>query len=96
MTRHAIAHTDPTQCGGECVPVDRMTVAQVRHKVAWEGGIAGALEWGLSAEMIEPGELRDAWAAVERSYTDETRWAVNEAMYPTGIEDPGMARGAAR
>lgn len=45
-----------------------MTEAEFSQKVAWEGGVFGALEYGLKADDCEPGPLRDAWYNLELSY----------------------------
>lgn len=38
-------------------------------KINWEGGIVGALEYGLKSSDLEPGELRDAWKELEKAWS---------------------------
>jgi len=44
--------------------------AEVTNKVDWEGGISGALEYGLTVDDMPPGdtELRDAWKRLEAAW----------------------------
>lgn len=37
-------------------------------KVSWEGGILEALDYGLTAEDLPPGALRDAWRDLETAW----------------------------
>ena len=48
--------------------------AAVAGKVEWEGGILGALNYGLRAEHLPENdtELRQAWAALEAKYLEMT------------------------
>ena len=48
--------------------------AAVVGKVEWEGGILGALDYGLRAEHLPENdtELRQAWAALEAKYLEMT------------------------
>jgi hypothetical protein len=39
-------------------------------KVDWEGGIFGALEYGITSDMMPDEELREYWADLERRYAE--------------------------
>lgn len=43
---------------------------EVREKVAWEGGLAAALEYGLTEEDMPEGdsELRKAWRRLRNAF----------------------------
>jgi hypothetical protein len=52
-----------------------MTVRRFASKVGWEGGVVDALDYGLHATDLNPGDegskpLREAWAALEDGYRD--------------------------
>lgn len=52
-----------------------MTVEEFSSKVEWEGGIFGALEYGLHADQLDSEdsastELRKAWADLESAYNE--------------------------
>lgn len=52
---------------------DFMTPSDFASKVDWEGGIHGALEYGLKSTHLDPDdpdstELRAAWVALEEAY----------------------------
>lgn len=61
-----------------------MTESDFAAKVEWEGGITGALDYGLRAEDCRPGELRDAWEKLELKWAamqeemDEVREILNQ------------------
>lgn len=42
-----------------------MTESDFISKIDWEGGIIGALEYGLTADDVEPGSMRDAWRKLD-------------------------------
>ena len=46
-------------------PLD--TGEDVRDKIDWEGGICGALDWGLTADDL-PLPYRDAWKQIADLY----------------------------
>jgi len=50
--------------------MSKMTDAQFAGKIDWEGGIIGALDYGLSADDLEnqDGELATAWRKIEELY----------------------------
>jgi len=48
-------------------PLD--TGDDVRDKIDWEGGVWGALCWGLAAEDL-PEEFRDDWRLMARLYNE--------------------------
>jgi hypothetical protein len=53
-----------------------MTPAEFAAKVDWEGGTIGALDYGLRADALDPGDeaskaLRDAWAALQEVYVEQ-------------------------
>lgn len=37
-------------------------------KIEWEGGVVGALEYGLTSNDVEPGELQNAWKELEKAW----------------------------
>jgi hypothetical protein len=45
--------------------LDRQLLA---HKVQWEGGVLGALQYGIQSDQIADPELARAWAEIERLY----------------------------
>lgn len=45
-----------------------MSEQQFAAKVDYEGGVFGALEYGLTASDCVPGPLHDAWAELEKGY----------------------------
>lgn len=47
-----------------------MTEEDFAEKVQWEGGVIDALEYGLKAEHVEPGDLRNDWAVLASYYDD--------------------------
>jgi hypothetical protein len=46
-------------------PLD--TGYDLRDKIDWEGGVIGALEWGLNAEDL-PQQYRAEWRKITRLY----------------------------
>ena len=48
-------------------PLD--TGDDVRDKIDWEGGVWGALCWGLAAEDL-PEQYRDAWRSMAKLYDE--------------------------
>lgn len=54
--------------GGHKVPIFPLdTAADLRDKIDWEGGICGALDWGLTSDDI-PAEFRTEWTAIAALY----------------------------
>lgn len=49
-----------------------MDRSRLAKKVAWEGGVLAALEYGVRAEQIDDAEISRAWEAVERAYGELT------------------------
>jgi hypothetical protein len=45
-----------------------LTARRFAEKVAWEGGIVGALDYGLRSEDTDDPELSAAWAALEEPF----------------------------
>lgn len=45
-----------------------LTPDRLAQKVRWEGGIMGALSYGIHADEIEDLELRNLWGRLERAY----------------------------
>ena len=45
-----------------------MTARAVAQKIQWEGGILGALEYGLRSDEIEDPELATLWRRLESLY----------------------------
>lgn len=62
-------------------PLD--TGDDVRDKIDWEGGVWGALCWGLAAEDL-PEQYRDDWRSMARLYDelDERATAFYERLPP--------------
>ena len=53
--------------------IDYMSTADFAAKVEWEGGVEGALEYGLKHTDLDPGdesvaELRAKWRELEEIY----------------------------
>lgn len=47
-----------------------MTPEEFVAKIRWEGGVVGALEYGLTAEDLPKGSaLREAWHELEVAWT---------------------------
>lgn len=60
-----------------------MTEDQFAAKVDWEGGIAGALEYGMPSDDLPEGQLKAAWKRLESVYEEHYRpaeRAVQEAL----------------
>ena len=71
-----------------------MTLDEFYHKVDWEGGVEAVLDYGLRADRIEDGELKDVWSKLEKIYDQEFRTLVNrfyelEAEYYAKDRDDG-------
>lgn len=45
------------------------------NKVEWEGGLAEALEYGITAADMPDAELKTAWRAMENAYKKFTKAA---------------------
>lgn len=50
-----------------------MTVIDFIDKIAWEGGAAGALAYGLRASDADDPRLGELWQAIEDGYSDAGR-----------------------
>lgn len=46
----------------------QMTTVQFAHKVGWEGGIVGALDYGLLPEDVDDPELARLWGELRDHY----------------------------
>lgn len=54
---------------------DYMSPSRFVHKIEWEGGIIGALDYGLKHTHLDPEdeksrELRDKWKKIEEAYAE--------------------------
>ena len=49
---------------------DKMTTARLAQKIEWEGGVLGALEYGIMAEDIADPALAAAWGVAREAYAD--------------------------
>lgn len=52
-----------------------MSAVEFANKIEWEGGVVGALDYGLRASDLDPdepdsAELRQTWAELEDKYSD--------------------------
>lgn len=47
-----------------------LTIKTLADKVAWEGGVLGALEYGVSADQILDPEAASLWRRLESLYND--------------------------
>jgi len=45
-----------------------MTGEEALDKIGWEGGVQGALEYGIRHEDIDEGPVREAWKSIEEWY----------------------------
>lgn len=47
-----------------------LTIKTLADKVAWEGGVLGALEYGVSADQIMDPEAASLWRRIESLYNE--------------------------
>lgn len=57
-----------------------MTEQEFANKIEWEGGILDALDYGLTPEDVEGGELQDAWRTLYIRYTASLKPAVERVQ----------------
>lgn len=75
-----------------------MTAGRFVAKVDWEGGIGGALNYGLTADELDPNDeaskpLRKAWADLERLYREEYEPAADKVRRAMDAIDPDGPEG---
>lgn len=49
---------------------NKLNQALLAQKIRWEGGLIGALSYGIHADDIEDPELARLWAELERLYNE--------------------------
>lgn len=45
-----------------------MDLASLRNKIEWEGGVIGALEYGVRDDDIDDDDLSDMWYEIQTKY----------------------------
>lgn len=58
-----------------------MTAEELREKIDWEGGVWGALQYGITSHDIEDHELARRWAELERAFA-----VAEEIWRPISVE----------